>query len=125
MKKWFCKSEGQGLDATTKIAVYAAGYNVAKNNPKLLAAVLPVATGIKETVDNGADNEILNAVLKDAIASLVERVSDDVVIQGCIAGVLAQLKIDVTSAAALELSNATIKDIIDSFVAGMSTPVAK
>lgn len=123
MKKWFCKSEG--LDATTKIAVYTAGYCVAKNNQGILASVLPVAQGIKETIDNGADNEIMNAVLKDAIASLVERVSDDVVIQGAIAGVLAQLKIDVTSAAELELSNATIKDIIDSFVAGMSTPVAK
>ena len=123
MKKWFCKSEG--LDATTKIAVYTAGYCVAKNNQKILAAVLPVALGIQETVDNGADNEIMNAILKDAIASLVENVSGDVVIQGAVAGVLAQLKIDVTGAAALELSNATIKDIIDSFVAGMSTPVAK
>ena len=123
MKKWFCKSEG--LDATTKIAVYTAGYCVAKNNQKILAAVLPVAKGIQETIDNGADNEILNAVLKDAIASLVERVSDDVVIQGAVAGVLAQLKIDVTGAADLELSNAAIKDLIDSFVAGMSTPVSK
>ena len=69
MKKWFCKSEG--LDATTKIAVYTAGYCVAKNNQKILAAVLPVAKGIQETIDNGADNEILNAVLKDAIASLL------------------------------------------------------
>ena len=73
MKKWFCKSEG--LDATTKIAVYTAGYCVAKNNQKILAAVLPVALGIQETVDNGADNEIMNAILKDAIASLVERPS--------------------------------------------------
>lgn len=123
MKKWFCKSEG--LDATTKIAVYTAGYCVAKNNQKILAAVLPVAKGIQETVENGADNEIMNAVLKDAIASLVDRVSDDVVIQGAIAGVLAQLKIDVSGAADLELSNAAIKDLIDSFVAGMSTPVSK
>ena len=67
----------------------------------------------------------MSAVLKDAIASLVERVSDDVVIQGAIAGVLAQLKIDATGAADLELSNAAIKDIIDSFIAGMSTPVSK
>ena len=51
MKKWFCKSEG--LDATTKIAVYG-GYCVAKNNQKILAAVLPVAKGIQETIDNGA-----------------------------------------------------------------------
>lgn len=123
MKKWFCKSEG--LDATTKIAVYTAGYCVAKNNQKILAAVLPVALGIQETVDNGADNEIMNAILKDAIASLVENVSGDVVIQGAVAGVLAQLKIDVTGAADLELSNAAIKDLIDSFVAGMSTPVSK
>ncbi len=124
MKKWFC-CKSEGLDATTKIAVYTAGYCVAKNNQKILAAVLPVALGIQETVDNGADNEIMNAVLKDAIASLVERVSDDVVIQGAIAGVLAQLKIDVSSAADLKLSNAAIKDIIDSFIAGMSTPVSK
>lgn len=123
MKKWFCKSEG--LDATTKIAVYTAGYCVAKNNQKILAAVLPVALGIQETVDDGADNEIMNAILKDAIASLVENVSGDVVIQGAVAGVLAQLKIDVTGAADLELSNAAIKDLIDSFVAGMSTPVSK
>lgn len=123
MKKWFCKSEG--LDATTKIAVYTAGYCVAKNNQKILAAVLPVALGIQETVDNGADNEIMNAILKDAIASLVENVSGDVVIQGAVAGVLAQLKIDVNGAADLELSNAAIKDLIDSFVAGMSTPVSK
>ena len=123
MKKWFCKSEG--LDATTKIAVYTAGYCVAKNNQKILAAVLPVALDIQETVDNGADNEIMNAILKDAIASLVENVSGDVVIQGAVAGVLAQLKIDVTGAADLELSNAAIKDLIDSFVAGMSTPVSK
>ena len=123
MKKWFCKSEG--LDATTKIAVYTAGYCVAKNNQKILAAVLPVALGIQETVDNGADNEIMNAILKDAIASLVDRVSDDVVIQGAIAGVLAQLKIDVNGEADLELSNAFIKDLVDSFVAGMSTPVSK
>ena len=123
MKKWFCKSEG--LDATTKIAVYTAGYCVAKNNQKILAAVLPVALGIQETVDNGADNEIMNAILKDAIASLVDRVSDDVVIQGAIAGVLAQLKIDVSGAADLELSKAFIKDLVDSFVAGMSTPVSK
>jgi hypothetical protein len=123
MKKWFCKSEG--LDATTKIAVFTAGYCVAKKNQKILASVLPVAKGIQETIDNGADNEILNAVLKDAIASLVDRVSDDVVIQGAIAAVLAQLKIDATGAADLELSNAAIKDIIDSFIAGMSTPVSK
>ena len=123
MKKWFCKSEG--LDATTKIAVYTAGYCVAKNNQKILAAVLPVALGIQETVDNGADNEIMNAILKDAIASLVENVSGDVVIQGAVAGVLAQLKIDVSGAADLELSNAFIKDLVDSFVAGMSTPVSK
>jgi len=123
VKKWFCKSEG--LDATTKIAVYTAGYCVAKNNQKILAAVLPVALGIQETVDNGADNEAMNAILKDAIASLVENVSGDVVIQGAVAGVLAQLKIDVTGAADLELSNAAIKDLIDSFVAGMSTPVSK
>jgi len=118
MKKWFCTSEG-GLDAAVKMAAYAAGVLISKNNKALATAILPVAQGIKSTIDNGTDNAALNAILREAITELAGKVSDDPIIEGAVTQVLASLEIDIPAGTFPVLDNAVIKDLVGSFVAGM------
>lgn len=119
MSKWFCQTNS-GLDVAIKTAVYAAAFLCAKNNKVLAAAILPVATGIKTTVDAGGDNAGMNAVLKEAITELADKVSSDATIQAAVAGVLSSLNINISTGAFPNFSNTVITELIDSFVAGLT-----
>jgi hypothetical protein len=126
MKTWFCVTE-QGLPVTIKIGINTAGYLIKKNNPALITRILPVAEGIKQTIDTGTDNAAMNAILAEAIGELTGHIAGDPVIEAAISATLSQLKIDVVDkkVAPFAFSNEVLKDIIDSFVAGLSMPIAK
>lgn len=118
MKKVFCWTE-KGLGPAVKTAIFVAGYTVAKKNRQLMDRILPAALAIKAQVDADGDNEALNVILKDALASLVQEASKDPIIQGAILGTLAQMNIDVAAGRIPAFDNASIRDMVDSFVDGM------
>jgi hypothetical protein len=122
MKSWFC-SNSDGLDATIKTAVYAAGYLIGKNNKDKATAILPVALAAKSAVESGADNGALNALLKEEITALVPLVSNDPVIEAAVAGVLSSLNISVYGNVFPTFTNAVIKDLVNSFVSGMQAGI--
>jgi hypothetical protein len=119
MSKWFCSKEG-GLDVAIKTAAYAAAFLIAKNNKELSRSILPVAVGIKTTVDGGSDNAALNSVLREAITELVNKVSFDAVIQAEVYGVLSLLNINIPEGVFPAFSNEVIIELVDSFVAGLT-----
>jgi carbamoylphosphate synthase large subunit len=123
MKSWFC-SNTDGLDATIKTAVYAAGYLIGKNNKDKATAILLVAMATKTAVESGTDNGALNAILREEITALVPLVSNDPVIEASIAGVLSSLNISVTDSVFPTFTNAVIKDLVNSFVSGLQAGIA-
>ena len=122
MNKWICHNK-EGLPVVIKIAINTAGFMIAKNNPELAKRALPVAKGIQETIDNGVNNEAMNALLKEAIGTLVGKIDADPIILAAVNMALTQLKIDVAGNIPLTFDNQTLRDIIDSFVAGLETAV--
>lgn len=124
MKKWFCHTE-VGLPVTIKIAISTAGYMIKKNNPEQVARIMPVVKGIQETIENGVDNEFLNSLIAEGLVQLVKHISADPIIMAAVNVALAQLKIDIQGEIAKvpKLTNEVIKDMIDSFIAGLETPI--
>lgn len=118
MEKWFCNSEK--LSSLARIAVFAAGHAIFKNNPSLAKAAVPVAEGILALIGKDGQNDVVNRVLKEAVVDLTERVSDDPVIQMAISEAVSVIGLDL-SGKDLPLPNDTIKEIVTVFLNGIQT----
>ena len=122
--KWFCKSNS-GVDAIVKTATYMGGYAVAKNNPVIAVAAVPVANAILKTASDGGDNSGINAIFQEAVTHLVEGSSKDPVVQSAIGGALNALSIDIPTGKFPVLGNEAIKELVESFMAGMTAGTIK
>lgn len=116
MENWFCNSEK--LNSLARLTVWSAGYAVFKNNPSLAKAAKPVAEGILSLIDKGGQNDAVNAILKEAVGDLSERVTDDPVIQMAITEAVTIIGLDL-SETNLPLPNDTIKEIVTVFLKGI------
>lgn len=117
MSKWFCATPA--VDAVVKIAAFDAGYLMAKNNPVMAAAALPVAKGIMTVIDGGGTKEAMNAVFQQGVVELLGQVKDPIILAS-IQGVLSSISFDVNLPTPVLLDNAVIKEVVDGFVNGMA-----
>jgi hypothetical protein len=122
MNMFFCHKE-DGLPVVVKIAINTAGYMIAKNNPELVKRALPVAKGILQSINDGADNGAMNALVAEAIATLVGKIDADPIIKAAVYAALSQLNINVEVTQTLTFTNDILIDILESFIAGLSTGV--
>lgn len=110
---FFCRKRVKPLFT---IAGFSAGYLIAKNNPDFTESALSVINALLNALKEGSDEEVMNALFREAILDLVE---SNPPLQMNLLAILDTIAFDIKAPEASKFSMTELKAMICSFKNGL------
>ncbi|ABC76416.1 hypothetical protein [Syntrophus aciditrophicus] len=117
MSRWFCVKES--VEPAVSMLAFVAGGLVKANNPALIEPATPVAKGLLETIESGASREAVNALLKEVVSTLLEKV-DKPEVQLAVKAALSKVSYNADSGDMPDIDLPLIRSLTTGFLEGLT-----